>query len=162
MRMMDGKEQEIPYRRNVAAFVLNEEGKILTCRRSDRHHAWQLPQGGVKEGEALDAALLRELKEEIGTAEVDILGMLENSIRYNWPEHLHHRGYRGQEQHYFLLRLRRDAVIDLHSDPDAEFDCSEWLSAREFLDRLDGFKASAYTEALQLLQELFPGTIFEG
>jgi putative (di)nucleoside polyphosphate hydrolase len=158
---MDGNKQEKPYRRNVAAFVLNEEGKILTCRRSDNPNNWQLPQGGVKEAEALDAAMLRELKEEIGTSEVDVLYMLDQPIRYAWPVHLHQRGYQGQEQHYFLVRLREAAAINLHADDNAEFDYAEWLSANQFLNRLDGFKAAAYTQALRQLMQLFPGTIFE-
>jgi putative (di)nucleoside polyphosphate hydrolase len=158
---MDDGNQQKPYRKNVAAFVLNEQGKILTCRRSDNSSAWQLPQGGVKEGEELRLAMLRELEEEIGTNEVDILGILDQPIRYDWPAHLHHRGYQGQEQHYFLLKLRAAATIDLHADVNAEFDYAEWLSANEFLNRLDGFKATAYTQALCRLMQLFPGTIFE-
>src|SRR5438067_8221410 len=54
------------YRLNVAAILQNREGKILVCERADATGAWQFPQGGVDEGETLEAALARELVEEIG------------------------------------------------------------------------------------------------
>ena len=148
----------LPYRKNVAVFVLNEEGKILACRRSD-HLGWQLPQGGVDDNETLEQAMYREVGEEIGTVEVKLLGNLEEPIRYEWPEHLHQRGFRGQEQYYFLVRLEPGAELDLQKDAHPEFDAVQWLSAEEFNGCLAGFKAEAYSCALSRLQRKYPGII---
>ena len=56
---------ELPYRQNVAIVVVNREGLILACRRSDAYQAWQLPQGGIEAGEEPEEAMWRELEEEI-------------------------------------------------------------------------------------------------
>lgn len=155
-----------PYRKNVAAVVLNREGFILTCRRRDFHTTWQLPQGGIEENETAEEAVLRELDEEIGTREVEILGRLVDPICYDWPPEVAHKEYRGQEQVYFLLRLIPGAVLNFAAHPPGEFDCSEWLGCSDFLNRLDrsargGFKFDAYENALRELRKQFPGVIAE-
>lgn len=132
---------------------------MLACRRNDVRQAWQLPQGGIDAGEDADSAMLRELLEEIGTAAVDLIARLPEPIRYEWPQHLYNRGYRGQEQTYFLTRLRPDAVIDLANHHTPEFDLAEWITADEFLRRSTGFKASAYRQALHALDALAPGIL---
>ncbi len=162
---MNGIEQPLNqhqrYRKNVAAFVLNDKGQILACRRADQYHSWQLPQGGVDQGESLEQAVLRELKEEIGTDDVEIIDVLPQAIRYDWPPHVHRHGFCGQEQHYFLVRLKNSARITLEKDQTAEFDQTAWVGRREFLARLDGFKTSAYTDALQQLMARHPHTFAE-
>ncbi len=155
---------ERPYRKNVAAVVLNETGHILACRRIDFPDTWQLPQGGIEEDETEVEALLRELDEEIGTANVTIIGRLESTIRYDWPEEVAHKSFRGQEQCYFLVRLDPAAQIDFTIKSPAEFSGYEWLTSSEFLGRLDpsrngGFKNAAYAEALRLFDSQHPGII---
>ena len=54
------------YRPNVAALIINKDGCLLVCERLLNPGAWQFPQGGVNEGESLEAAILREVEEEIG------------------------------------------------------------------------------------------------
>ena len=147
------------YRKNVAVIVLNEAGKILACRRSDQHRTWQLPQGGVDDGESLEQTLFRELLEEIGTDSVDVIGLLPDSITYEWPPEEYHRGFRGQEQSYFLVRLRAGIEIDLSQAIDHEFDAVCWMGMNEFLTHVSGFKAPAYRQALEALAVLYPETI---
>ncbi len=151
---------EVPaqYRRNAAIFVLNASGEILACERTDVAGAWQIPQGGIDAGESIEAAMLRELEEEIGTNDVDVLGSLPDPVRYEWPEALYVRGFRGQEQYYFLVRLREGAVLNLDREP-KEFARTEWIGAAEFLSRVSGFKADAYRTALAALQKQFHGLI---
>ena len=153
-------QTEKRFRRNVAAVILDERGYVLACQRSDRKGAWQLPQGGVDDGEELAQTLLRELSEEIGTADVEILAQLPDPIRYEWPTELYTRGYHGQEQYYFLVRLHPAAVIDLLKATSKEFDAYEWITVDELLTRIHGFKAKAYTEALTLLTAEF-GSLFK-
>jgi putative (di)nucleoside polyphosphate hydrolase len=145
------------FRKNVAALVLNERGQILACERSDIDGAWQFPQGGVERGEEIEEALSRELAEEIGLKEFDLLGSLPESICYDWPPSLFKRGYHGQEQHYFLVRAR--VPIDFGAATSREFRRCEWVSASELRKRLSGFKAAAYTTALDQFERLFPGVI---
>ena len=143
------------YRKNVAIVVVNKDGKILACQRSDIENAWQIPQGGIDEGETAEEALFRELEEELGTSAVEIIGRLPGSISYDWPEKLHWRGYQGQEQIYYLVRVNKDSDIRLFSQPTEEFSSCEWVSVTEFFSRLSGFKKAAYTQGISQLQEMF-------
>lgn len=149
------------YRKNVAIFVLNDEGLILACERSDVRGAWQLPQGGVEPGESPLEAMYRELLEEIGCCEVEILHQLEEAIRYDWPPQHQEKGYIGQEQVYFLVRLKPGAAIDLERAESPEFQSIEWINAAEFSLRAGGFKREAYLLALERLLQALPGTIRE-
>lgn len=147
------------YRRNVAAFIVDGLGLILICRRSDKFKTWQLPQGGIDEGESPSEAMRRELLEEIGTNELEIIHQLEEKIRYNWPEHLHRDGFIGQEQTFFLVRLKGE--IDLAGASSKEFDKFNWINSSQF-KRLDsGFKTQAYQLALEKLTKLFPEFFME-
>lgn len=115
------------YRKNVAAVVLNERDEVLVCR-SALYGYWQIPQGGVHEGEDLEEALLRELKEEIGTDAVRTIGCKVNAYRYRWPRqsrNFHKYKNRGQVQTIFLVRyLGADADIRLDK---REFDEFTWV-----------------------------------
>ena len=144
-----GSKKNKKYRENVAAFVVNDDGLILACHRSDRRGAWQLPQGGVDKGETPEDTLFRELKEEIGTDQIEIIDTLPQTIYYEWPKRVQKRkGYRGQEQFYFLVKLKPGAEIVLDSYKNPEFDAVEWCSPNDFLNRIDGFKKDAYSKAL--------------
>jgi 8-oxo-dGTP pyrophosphatase MutT (NUDIX family) len=102
---------------------------------------------------------MRELKEEIGTNNVRVIGRLEDSLRYEWPEELYVRGYRGQEQVYFLVSIGKDIKVPLETNPTREFDMLKWVSMGEFLKMIEGFKAQTYREALNKLEAAFPGLI---
>ena len=150
----------LSYRKNVAAFVLNQEGKILLCERSDIPNSWQLPQGGVEENEDLEAAMLRELSEEIGTSEVTILDQLTKGIKYDWPKKLHKRGFCGQEQFYFLARLDALATIKFGLvNGEQEFVDYRWVKDTEFESIVKSFKREVYLKALKIFQERNPELI---
>lgn len=149
------------YRKNVAAVVLNSAGLILACERSDLDGAWQFPQGGIDKGETPGEALLRELQEEIGTSDVEILTQLQHPLRYDFPPELDDRPHRGQEQTYFLVRLNPSAKINLTAHDHPEFKRTEWVTAAEFLRRLTGFKSPVYSAALREFQRQCPGMISE-
>ena len=72
--MTSGKDDDLPYRTGVGMMLLNRTGEVFVGQRIDTTmEAWQLPQGGVDDGEDFETAALRELEEEIGTANIDIL-----------------------------------------------------------------------------------------
>ncbi len=157
--MSKSQTDEKYYRKNVAVVVLNDQGYILACRRSDKWQSWQLPQGGIDEGETPKQAMMRELEEEIGTNKVSVLGQLPCTICYDWPSTEYFRGFHGQEQWYFVVRLQPEAKINLSLHPPIEFDKTQWMGAKSFLAEVKGFKRAAYVKALALLQQQLPGLI---
>ena len=140
------------YRPNVAAIVINANGLILACSRSDFPECWQLPQGGIEPGETPEQALRRELQEEIGVSSIEIIAKLPHLIRYDWPEEIrkNKNDFYGQEQHYFLVRLLDESEIRLDTHEELEFSSTEWLTSKTFLSRLTtaSFKKAAIEEAI--------------
>jgi putative (di)nucleoside polyphosphate hydrolase len=140
------------YRLNVGLMLLNAQGLVWVGRRIDTPEAWQMPQGGIDEGEEPAAAALRELHEEVGTAAAEILFSSSAWLAYDLPAEL--RGkvwkgrWRGQAQRWFALRFTgEDADIRIDG-PNPEFDAWQWV-ARERLPRLIvGFKRPVYEAVL--------------
>ncbi len=129
---------DLPYRPNVGAVLFNHAGLILVARRADMPNAegapggWQLPQGGMDEGEDPREAVLRELAEEIGTDRAEIIAEHPDWFTYDLPPALIGKAlggrYRGQRQKWFALRFTGvDADIRLDLDPHPEFDAWRWV-----------------------------------
>lgn len=149
--------EPLPYRPNVGAVLFNPGGLVLVARRADLPNAegapggWQLPQGGMDEGEDPGAAVLRELEEEIGTARAEILAEHPRWLTYDLPAHLVGRAlggtYRGQRQKWFALRFTgADSDIRLDLDPHPEFDAWRWARLAELPALAVGFKRAIYEE----------------
>lgn len=142
-----------PYRPCVVAVIIRSDGKILVGERSDSKGAWQLPQGGIEESESPEQALLRELKEEIGTDQLDILSRSPETIRYDFPQMVENKlasKFQGQEQWWFSLRLKDGSQPDL-SLSDGEFQNLDWHSPREILREVISWKRTAYERGLLAL-----------
>lgn len=151
---------DLPYRPNVGAALFNREGRLFVARRANLPNAegapggWQLPQGGIDVDEDPRAAVLRELQEEIGTADAVILGEHDEWLTYDLPPELLGKAlggrFRGQRQRWFALRfMGRDSDIRLDLDPHPEFDAWRWASLTELPGLGPGFKRPIY-EALAL------------
>ncbi len=148
--------RDLPYRQNVGAVLFNAQGQVFVARRADQAHealaAWQLPQGGIDDGEDPRQAILRELHEEIGTADADILAEHPDWLHYDLPPDLRARvwggRYRGQRQRWFALRFRgTDADIRLDGHAHPEFDAWRWATLSELPTLAVPFKRPIY-EAL--------------
>ncbi|ONG47425.1 RNA pyrophosphohydrolase [Pseudoroseomonas deserti] len=141
---------DLPYRRNVGAVLFNRAGQVLIARRADvAADAWQLPQGGLDEGEDPAAAVLRELGEEIGTAEARILGEVEDWLTYDLPAELIGKAlrgkYRGQKQRWFALGFTgADSAIRLDLDPHPEFNAWRWTDLEELPGIVVAFRKPIY------------------
>lgn len=145
----------LPYRPNVGAVLFNRDGLVLVARRADLPNAegapgvWQLPQGGIDANEDPARAVLRELKEEIGTDNAEILGSHPDWLSYDLPLALMGKAlggrYRGQRQRWFALRFKgTDDEIRLDLDPHPEFDAWKWAPLSDIPSLEVGFKQATY------------------
>lgn len=141
--------EALPYRLNVGAVLFGPGGGVFIGRRIGLDNAWQLPQGGIDAGEDPAKAVLRELREEIGTDRAEILAEHPQWLEYDLPREVGQRAFkgrfRGQRQKWFALRfLGRDADIKLDADAHPEFDAWRWAELAELPGLAVAFKRNIY------------------
>ena len=150
---------DLPYRPCVGVMLANGRGDVFLGQRRDRTEpAWQMPQGGIDPGEDAVGAGLRELEEEIGVGPglVTLEARTEEPLTYDLPEHLIGRAfggrYRGQTQHWLLLRFNgSDTDIDLET-AHPEFSAWRWADPDTVLAEIVPFKAEVYARVLDLFR----------
>ena len=154
---------ELEYRPCVGVMLVNAEGRVFVGRRIDNKEGdwWQMPQGGVDEGEDLKEAALRELAEETGAKaeHVTLIQQSNEPIRYDLPEELMGKlwggKYRGQEQIWFLARFSgADEDIDLEAHDPPEFCDWKWVNPEQLPDLIVPFKKRVYRAVLEEFREL--------
>jgi putative (di)nucleoside polyphosphate hydrolase len=143
------------YRRGVGVMILNSDGKVLVGRRNDNtDEAWQMPQGGINEGEEPWATALRELEEETSIPPhlAERISECPERLRYDLPVEL--RGklwggkWKGQLQDWFLARfLGTDADIDI-ATADPEFCDWKWVDPDDLPELIVPFKRDLYRQLL--------------
>lgn len=139
----------LPYRPCVGVMLLNKDNKVFVGKRIDTmQEAWQMPQGGIDDGEEAQATAMRELKEEIGTNNVEIISQTDDWLYYDLPEHLLGKAwkgrYRGQKQIWFLMRfLGEDAEVNLETEH-PEFNKWIWMDVNELSKHIVPFKKDLY------------------
>ncbi len=142
------------YRPNVAAVILSsnypDKCEFFVAHRSDIKNAWQFPQGGIDEGETPKEALKRELFEEIGCNDIEIIGEFPEWISYDFPDTSRGKTYPfdGQTQKYFLVRLKDGAKINLNSYKLPEFKEYDFVCYEELFKRVTYFKRSVYRKVI--------------
>jgi len=148
----------LPYRLNVGAALFNRAGQVWVGKRAgmppEMADAWQMPQGGIDAGEDPRAAVLRELAEEIGTANAAIIGEHPDWLDYDLPPHLLGIAwggqFRGQRQRWFALRfLGDDTDIDLHAHAHPEFVAWRWVDLEKLPSLAVNFKRAIYETLAQ-------------
>ncbi|MDR0300529.1 MAG: RNA pyrophosphohydrolase [Streptococcaceae bacterium] len=144
------------YRANVAAVVLDSKKQILIFERED-HLGWGFPQGGIEKDESEEEALRRELSEELGVKDFDILAKAPEKLRYDFPDGKNIRGWDfiGQEQQYFLVQLAVKTKINLNSFPEEiEFLSYQTKNLDEILETDFGIKTAIYHKALEYFEKI--------
>ncbi len=151
--------QDRPYRPCVGIMLINQQGDIFGGQRLDnRAEAWQMPQGGIDEGEDVETACFREMREEIGTNKADILRLHPDWLNYDIPrplaDNLWSGAYRGQTQKWVALRFTgEDTDINIQTE-DPEFISWQWLSPDELIERAVPFKRDVYTNIMAEFKDL--------
>ena len=139
----------LPLRLGVGAIVLNNKNKVFVGKRKDNPvNKWQMPQGGVNEGEKLIDAMKRELKEETGIKNIKILKEIDGWSQYELPNYLLGRvwrgKYRGQKQKWFVVRfLGNDNEINLETK-NPEFIEWQWIDIDSLPGVIVDFKKKVY------------------
>ncbi len=150
------------YRSGVGVMLLNRDGKVFVAARIDNPlDAWQMPQGGIDEGEEPWAAALRELEEEtaIRPELVELVAQCRERLRYDLPEEwrpfLWGGKWKGQAQHWFLARFNgSDEDVDLATEH-PEFRDWKWVEPAKVAELIVPFKRGLYRRLLSEFAEFF-------
>jgi len=169
---MSIKADDLPYRPCAGIMVLNDKGLVWAGRRISQGNSefdgspqlWQMPQGGIDEGEAPLAAAIRELYEETGMKTVTLLAEARDWIHYDLPPQLIGIGlrgkYRGQAQKWFAFRFDGDeSEIQINPPPgsnEAEFDAWDWKPVESLPELIVPFKRSVYEQVVEQFRHLAP------
>ena len=156
---MKDKFKNLPLRSGVGIVVLNKDDKVFVAKRIDNpKEFWQMPQGGVDNGEKFITAAYRELEEETSIKNVILIKELEGFITYDLPDHLLGiiwRGkYRGQEQKWFIMRyLGKDSEINIKTKK-PEFLEWKWVDLELITDLVVDFKLHVYKEVQEKVKKI--------
>jgi putative (di)nucleoside polyphosphate hydrolase len=162
-------EQEgLPYRPCVGVMLINDEGRVFVGRRADRAGApegvgtwWQMPQGGLDEGEEPEAAARRELAEETGVHSARFIARTRDWLSYDLPSELlgiaWQGRFRGQKQMWFAARFEgEDSEIDIgpRDGHEQEFDAWRWVTLKELPTLVVPFKRKVYLGVIEEFRAL--------
>lgn len=139
------------FRPCVAAIILNKEGEILVCERKNDRGAWQFPQGGVDGKETRLEALEREVMEEVGIPAEDYKTIeYREGYYYLYPGYIREKKkWDGQEQTYFLCKLKKKAKGPDLGKKNPEFRDFDWVMPEDFdAAWLPDFKLEVYREVM--------------
>lgn len=148
--------ESLPYRPCVGVVLIDARGMVFAGQRIDNPSpAWQMPQGGIDDGEKPREAAYRELWEETGVTRdlVDFVGKTHGWVTYDLPPDLLGKvwggKYRGQRQKWFLFRFKgKDADIRIASEH-PEFSTWRWILADEMVESIVPFKRTVYEEVIR-------------
>lgn len=156
---MSERHKNLPYRPCVGIVLFNDKGEVFIGERMESEGSWQLPQGGIDEGESVEDAFFRELKEEVGTDAAEIVRAYDKVLCYDFPDFIQHKlyngRYRGQEQNWIAARFTgSDADIDIYAHTFPEFRGWRWAAIDEILEIIVPFKRPTYEEVLGAFSDI--------
>ena len=151
--------KDLPLRNGVGIILLNKENKVFVAKRIDNpKNFWQMPQGGVDDGEDYLAAAYRELEEETSIKDVKLIQELEGSTTYILPKHLlgiiWKGKYKGQKQKWFLMRhINNDQEINIKTK-NPEFLDWKWIELDQITDFVVDFKLNVYKDLKEKVKKI--------
>jgi putative (di)nucleoside polyphosphate hydrolase len=156
------KFDNLPYRPCAGVMLANNEGKIFVGQRIDNpgSEAWQMPQGGIDDGEEAAVAAIRELEEETGISShlVDVIAQSKEEYYYDLPDELLGKlwkgQWRGQRQYWFLMRFKgQDSDVNI-ATKHAEFSAWQWVVPELLPQLIVPFKKRLYEQVTEEFQHL--------
>ena len=159
MVKMKEKFKNLPLRNGVGIVVLNKKNKVFVAKRIDNpKNFWQMPQGGVDKGENFLNAAYRELEEETGIKNVELIQEIDGTMTYELPDHLlgiiWKGKYKGQKQKWFLMRYLGDnGDINIKTRKPEFFDW-KWVDLEQITELVVDFKYNVYKEIQEKVRNL--------
>ncbi len=156
---MKEKYKNLPLRSGVGIILLNKDNKIFVAKRIDNpKNFWQMPQGGVDEGENDLEAAYRELYEETSIKKVELIQEIDGSFTYELPDRLlgiiWKGKFKGQTQKWFLMKyLGNDNEINLKTN-NPEFLEWKWVNIDEITEIVVDFKLHVYRELKEKVKNI--------
>lgn len=152
-----------PYRLCVGIVLFNRTGQVFLGERRKEPGAWQMPQGGIKEGQTPEQAVMAELREETGITSARIVAAHPAPLDYDFPDYLQGAfggKYRGQRQYWFVVAfLGEDTEIQLvnpHETEKPEFKAWRWATLDEAVRLIVPFKRPVYEQVAAWAHPLLP------
>ncbi len=147
------------YRPCVGIALFNQDNHVFVGERLDRQGAWQMPQGGIDEGETIEAAAMRELREETGTSKAEIIKIAEETMRYDLPPELQNKLWNGifagQEQTWVAARFTgEDSDINISSFDPPEFSAWQWVALEQTINLIVPFKRDVYQKVITFFSDI--------
>ena len=156
---MNKEYSNLPLRSGVGIVVLNQENKVFVAKRIDNpKNFWQMPQGGIDEGENYLSAAYRELKEETSITKVKLIKELDGFITYLLPDHLlgiiWKGKYKGQKQKWFIMKFTgEDKEINVQTKK-PEFLEWKWVDLDTLTEVVVDFKFNVYKELKEKIKNI--------
>ena len=156
---MKDEFKNLPLRSGVGIIVLNKKNKVFVAKRIDNpKNFWQMPQGGVDEGEDFLKAAYRELEEETSIKSVELIRELDGTITYDLPDRLlgiiWKGKYRGQKQKWFLMKFTgKEQEINIKTK-NPEFLEWKWIELDQITEFVVDFKLHVYKELQEKVKKV--------
>ena len=147
-------QKNLPLRTGVGIVVLNNQNKVFVGKRKDNPvDKWQMPQGGVDDGEDYLSAMKRELFEETSIKSIKVLEEIERFFEYELPKNLigiiWKGKFRGQKQKWFITKfVGKEKEINLNTK-NPEFIEWKWIIPEELPNVIVDFKKKIYLDLLK-------------
>jgi len=155
------KNQLKKYRRCVGMMIINDKNYILVGKRIDHPSGfWQMPQGGINENENPEEAVWREMIEEIGTNNVNLIKISSQWLHYEIPQDTLStlpwgKKYIGQKQKWFVFRFKgKDSEINVETK-NPEFSEWKWTNYKSLADNIVPFKRAIYAKVIKEFKDIF-------